>query len=126
MCIRDSANAGFSASQPTFMQTRLPPQNSSNVRSAGWPSASQAVMDRFMADPALSQFSQQPSVPMTVTQQARHFRDIVPEHSLARFLSFMDFPLLLPLICEALRRLAIPVPNVSISIASSARAGRGR
>jgi len=105
-----TANAGFSASQPTFMQTR--PQNV-NARSAGWPAASQAAMDRFMADPALSQFSQQPSVPMSVTQQARHFRDIVPEHSLARFLSFMDFPLLVPLICEALRRLAIPVPNVS-------------
>ena len=75
-----TANAGISASQPTFVHTR--PQNG-NARSAGWPAASQAAIDRFVADPALSQFSQQPSVPISVTQQARHFRDIVPEHSLA-------------------------------------------
>jgi len=67
------------------------------------------LADRFMGDPVLSQFSATPRVPLSVTQAARHFRDIVPSHSLARFLSFMDFPLLLPLICEALGRLGIPV-----------------
>lgn len=67
------------------------------------------IADRFMDDPVLSQFSATPHVPLSVTQAARHFRDIVPSHSLARFLSFMDFPLLLPLICEALGRLGIPV-----------------
>lgn len=105
-----AATEGISASQPISMRTATRP---SHGRSSGWPAASQAAVERFMADPALSQFSQTPSVPMSVTQQARHFRDVVPEYSLARFLSFMDFPLLLPLICEALRRLAIPVPNVS-------------
>ena len=64
--------------------------------------------DRFNQDPALSQFSATPSVPLSVTQQARRFHDILPDHSLTRFLSFMDFPLLLPLICEALQRLGIP------------------
>ena len=64
--------------------------------------------DRFNQDPALSQFTATPSVPLSVTQQARRFRDILPEHSLTRFLSFMDFPLLLPLLCEALQRLGIP------------------
>lgn len=64
--------------------------------------------DRFIQDPALSQFSATPSVPLSVTQQARRFHDILPDHSLTRFLSFMDFPLLLPLLCEALQRLGIP------------------
>lgn len=64
--------------------------------------------DRFNQDPALSQFSATPSVPLSVTQQAKRFHDILPDHSLTRFLSFMDFPLLLPLLCEALQRLGIP------------------
>jgi len=90
----------------------------SRIRVPGGISASQPVggahsrdmlADRFMGDPVLSQFSATPRVPLSVTQAARHFRDIVPSHSLARFLSFMDFPLLLPLICEALGRLGIPV-----------------
>lgn len=67
--------------------------------------------DILSQDPSLSQFSATPAVPVSLTQQARRFRDIVPEHSLARFLSFMDFPLLLPLLCEALGRLGIPVPK---------------
>jgi len=106
-----SATEGISASQPITVPARA--ATSSFGRGSAWPAASQANVERYMADPALSQFSQVPSVPMSVTQQARCFRDIVPEHSLARFLSFMDFPLLLPLICEALRRLAIPVGNVN-------------
>ena len=73
-----------------------------------------AAIDRFMADPALSQFSATPSVPLSVTQQARRFADIVPGESLTRFLSFMDFALLFnPLLSEALTRLAIPVPTIS-------------
>ena len=64
--------------------------------------------DRFLQDPALSQFSATPAVPLSVTQQAKRFHDILPDHSLTRFLSFMDFPLLLPLLCEALHRLCMP------------------
>jgi serine/threonine-protein kinase Chk1 len=104
------AATGISASQPIAAH----PLPLTSRTTTGWhPAASQAAAERFLTDPALSQFSQTPSVPMSVTQQARRFRDIVPETSLARFLSFMDFPLLLPLICEALRRLGIPVGNVS-------------
>lgn len=106
-----SATEGISASQPAAMHAARPAAGP--ARAAGWPRASQAAVDRFMGDPTFSQFSQTPAVPMSVTQAARRFRDIVPEHSLARFFSFMDFPLLLPLICEALRRLGIPVPNVN-------------
>lgn len=67
--------------------------------------------DRLTQDPSQSQFSATPAVPLSVTQFARRFHDIVPDHSLARFLSFMDFNLLLPLMCEALERLGIPSPK---------------
>lgn len=98
---RLAANLGVSASQPvTGAHIRHNP-------------ATQSALERFAAEPALSQFSQTPSVPMSVTQQARRFKDIVPEHRLTQFWSFMDFPLLLPLLSEALSRLNIPVPAVS-------------
>ncbi|KAI7206754.1 hypothetical protein KC352_g17970 [Hortaea werneckii] len=61
----------------------------------------------------MSQFSQMPVSQMTSTQQARRFKDIVPSHSLARFLSHLPLPQLLPLLTSALHRLNIPVPNPS-------------
>ena len=66
------------------------------------------ITDRLAQDPALSQFSIAPTVPLSVTQNAKRFQDVLPEHSMTRFMSFMDFPLLLPLLCEALQRLGIP------------------
>ncbi|KAB8542099.1 hypothetical protein FH972_025562 [Carpinus fangiana] len=88
---------GVSASQPV---------QGAYGRDATLGMASQ-LADRYMDDPALSQFAPTPSVPYSLTQQARRFRDIMPEQSFARFMSFMDFPLLMPLLCEALGRLNI-------------------
>ena len=74
-------------------------------------SSQQMMMaDRISEDPALSQFSQTPAVPLTRTQLARQFKDIVPSHSLTRFFSLWDFRSLLPLISEALFKLRVPVP----------------
>ncbi|KAI7254310.1 hypothetical protein D0864_06841 [Hortaea werneckii] len=96
-----------SASQPTTTTThdRIPP-----------PTTSTANHDAFLRsllaeDPSMSQFSQMPVSQMTSTQQARRFKDIVPSHSLARFLSHLPLPKLLPLLTSALHRLNIPVPN---------------
>lgn len=101
---RVAANNMISASQPTAGTI-------STNASLGTQFTFSGILSQ---DPSLSQFSQVPTVPISVTQQARRFRDIVPEHSLARFFSFMDYPLLLPLLCEALGRLGIPTarPNV--------------
>lgn len=63
-------------------------------------------------DPALSQFSSTPSVPLTLTQHARKFRDIVPAQSLTRFLSTYPLSLLLGLLSDALHRLGIPGHHV--------------
>lgn len=76
-----------------------------------------ASQDPLMAthledEPSMSQFSQQPSVPLSRTQKARRFQDIVPSRPMTRFYSAWELRLLVPLICEALHRLGIPVPTV--------------
>lgn len=103
---RIAANGAYSASQPVG--------HGSGGRASVWD-------DRFFDDPSFSQFSATPSVPVSRTQFARQFRDIVPSHSLARFFSFWSFALLIPLISAALHRLGVPTPNLS----PSALEGRG-
>lgn len=63
-------------------------------------------------EPSMSQFSQQPSVPLSRTQNARKFQDIVPSRPMTRFYSAWELKLLVPLICEAFHRLGVPVPSV--------------
>lgn len=80
----------------------------------GTVSASQGAINNsdllglFAEDPSMSQFSATPSVPLTLTQVARHFKDVVPSHSLARFISPLGFSQLLPMLHSALHRLNIP------------------
>ena len=76
-----------------------------------------AIDDPMLADsledePSMSQFSPHPSVPLSRTQNAQRFRDIVPPRSMTRFFSTWELKLLVPLICEALHRLGVPVPSV--------------
>lgn len=98
---RVAANGGFSASQPIS-------HGSSGSHGSAWD-------DPLSEDPSFSQFSATPSVPLSRTQFARQFRDIVPSHSLTRFFSFWSFSLLLPLISQGLHRLGVPTPNLSPS-----------
>ena len=63
----------------------------------------------------MSQFTATPSVAMTLTQAARNFKDIVPSHSLARFLSDLTMTQILPMILSALHQLSIPVASPSQS-----------
>ncbi|KAK4549625.1 hypothetical protein LTR36_004926 [Oleoguttula mirabilis] len=90
--------AGVSASQPMTNHDRV---HADTVRAD--------ILDLLSEDPSMSQFSHVPVSQMTATQQARHFKDIVPSHSLARFLSHLAFPQLLPMLISALHRLNIPV-----------------
>jgi len=89
--------AGTSSSQPLTNHDRIHAQLNYDL------------LNQLSEDPSMSQFSATPSVPMTLTQQARQFRDIVPSHSLARFLSVLSFAQLLPMLLSALHRLNIPV-----------------
>lgn len=61
-------------------------------------------------EPTLSQFTRNPQVPMTRTQLARKFGDILPPTPMTKFHSIYTLNLLIPLILESLTRLAIPIP----------------
>ncbi|MCJ1225689.1 Chk1 protein kinase [Toensbergia leucococca] len=93
---RVATNEGISASQPVISE-KMP-------LSSSWD-------DRLAEEPSFSQFSATPSVPVSRTQYARQFQDIVPSHSLTRFFSLWSFGTLLPLIFDALHRLSVPVPS---------------
>ena len=68
------------------------------------------VLDTLADHPSMSQFSQNPGVPLSLTQHARQFRDIVPAYSLTRFFSHVPPTLLLQMLRDALHRLNVPVP----------------
>lgn len=70
------------------------------------------LADSLEDEPSMSQFSSHPAVPLSRTQNAQRFRDIVPPHSMTRFFSTWELKLLVPLVCEALHRLGVPVPAV--------------
>lgn len=75
-------------------------------------STQSALNSDFLADePSMSQFAITPCVPMSRTQIARRFRDILPAQSLTRFFSLWSLSLLFPLLLEALSRLGVPTPN---------------
>lgn len=91
--------AGVSASQP----------NGNGVPTLA---RGDSLEERLAEEPSFSQFSNTPSVPLSRTQYARRFRDIIPSHSLTRFFSLWNFPALLPAVSEALHRLGVPVPTL--------------
>ncbi|KAI5927281.1 serine/threonine-protein kinase chk1 [Camillea tinctor] len=67
--------------------------------------------DALAEEPSMSQFSQTPGVvPLTLTQRARHFHDIVPAHSFTRFFSHMPPQLLAQMLSDALHNLNVPLP----------------
>ncbi|RAO68941.1 uncharacterized protein BHQ10_004953 [Talaromyces amestolkiae] len=69
------------------------------------------LADRLEDEPAMSQFSQNPTVPLSRTQNAQNFHDIIPSRTLNRFYSTWGLKLLVPFLSEALHRLGVPVPN---------------
>lgn len=95
---RSKLMTSISASQPTTGDTTLV--------SSSWD-------DRLADEPAFSQFSATPSVPLSKTQLARQFRDILPSHSLTRFFSVWPIAALYESISGALHQLSISVPASS-------------
>ncbi|KAL8722162.1 MAG: hypothetical protein Q9225_001306 [Loekoesia sp. 1 TL-2023] len=95
-----AANTGVSASQPTA--------GSMDFVSNSWD-------ERLAEEPSFSQFSATPSIPMSRTQFARRFQDILPSHSLTRFFSSWPMKALHEHISGALYQLAVLVPASSPS-----------
>lgn len=83
----------------------LPASTAPDIRLRG------ALESLAETEPSMSQFSKTPGVPLTLTQQARQFRDIVPAHSLARFFSHMPPALLVQMLRDALHQLNVPLPG---------------
>ncbi|KAK5663609.1 hypothetical protein OQA88_4040 [Cercophora sp. LCS_1] len=77
------------------------------------PPNSRRTFDALETDPTMSQFSQQPGVPLSLTQHARRFRDIIPAHSLARFFSHVPPTLLVQMLRDALHQLNVPLPSTT-------------
>ena len=73
--------------------------------------ATQAQSQLIEDEPTMSQFSRNPRVPMSRTQMARKFHDILPNTTMAKFYSEYTMPLLIPLLAESLGRLGVPLPS---------------
>ncbi|ODH47975.1 CAMK/CAMKL/CHK1 protein kinase [Paracoccidioides brasiliensis] len=77
------------------------------------------LTERLSEDPSMSQFSANPSVPLSRTQNAQIFQDIVPASRLTRFASAWPLSLLAPRVCEALQVLHVPASPTSSEHADS-------
>ncbi|KAI4287953.1 MAG: hypothetical protein L6R35_002790 [Caloplaca aegaea] len=95
---RNTVHRHISASQPTGGDVTL---------------ASNSWDERLAEEPSYSQFTATPSVPMSRTQIARRFHDILPSHSLTRFFSTWLLEALYKNVSGALHQLAVPVPTSS-------------
>ncbi len=89
----------FSATQPSAM----------NGRHAAATQSSQATW--LEEEPSMSQFTRHPQVPLSRTQLARKFHDILPNTPMTKFYSMYTLNLLIPLILESLTRLGVPLPS---------------
>lgn len=96
-------NAGISASQPTAANDKTLRTPVGRIVPQSW--------EHLSEEPSMSQFSATPTVPMSLTQHARRFRDIVPSYSLTRFFSHLVPELLIELLTGALHNLNVPMPT---------------
>lgn len=123
--------SAFASTQPetpiadTAMEWEAPPRPgaaslSQPTTNTDIPANAPALSANFLAqlseDPAMSQFTATPTVPLTLTQAARQFRDIMPSHTLTRFYSYLPATPLTNLILTSLHRLSIPVPPIPASV----------
>ena len=96
---------GTSASQPTKSLFDAHQYASSTQ-------VSPYLQDSLANDVSMSQFTATPQVPLSLTQAAKRFGDIVPSHNLTRFLSPLPLALLAQLLNDALHRLGVPTNPV--------------
>lgn len=78
-------------------------------------SSQQVYQEQLLDEPSMSQFSATPSVPLSRTQHAQRFGDIVPPSSLTKFFSPWSGDLLAQLICQSLELLHIQSAPEAVS-----------
>ncbi|KAI1076170.1 putative serine/threonine protein kinase [Whalleya microplaca] len=106
--LRSLGALAISSTQPVSRADATLPHDAAAAADA---SQSNAFFDALAEEPSMSQFSQTPGVPLTLTQRARRFRDIVPAHSFTRFFSHMPPALLVQMLGDALHNLNVPLPS---------------
>lgn len=74
------------------------------------------ALDALADEPTMSQFSPVPGVPLSLTQHARRFRDIVPSYSLTRFYSHVPPLLLVQMLSDALHQLNVPLQPPPVNL----------
>ncbi|PHH72310.1 hypothetical protein CDD80_4627 [Ophiocordyceps camponoti-rufipedis] len=93
------------------------------LRSAAMPVSSLPsradVLGVLADEPSMSQFSRTPGPSMTLTQQARRFRDICPPEPLTRFFSHVPASHLVQMLGDALHQLNVPLGPVSPNLSAS-------
>ncbi len=108
---RLASHDGISASQPAS-ENQQHNYRAQNIAST--PMMSQlppSTQDMLSQDPAMTQFSQRPGIPMTLTQAARKFADVLPAYSMSRFISPHALIFVIPMLLQALHRLGVPAPS---------------
>ncbi|KAF7547434.1 hypothetical protein G7046_g9007 [Stylonectria norvegica] len=81
--------------------------------------ARRMMLDSLADEPSMSQFSQTPGPSMTLTQQARRFRDICPPEALTRFFSAVPPAHLIQMLSDALHQLNVPTATVNPNLYGS-------
>lgn len=103
---RISAHNNFSFSQPTTID-----DSGMSIMAHG---RGGHAFDALADEPSMSQFTSAPTVPLSLTQHAQRFRDIVPSYSLTRFFSHLPPALLVQMLGDALHKLNVPIPAVPL------------
>lgn len=118
--LRSMGGAAISSTQPAAPAALAATTRVTHAQhAAGGPRS--LLFDTLSAEPSMSQFSQQPGLSLSLTQQARRFRDIVPAESLTRFFSHVPPVLLVQMLSDALHQL-----NVPLAPAAEGQRGGGR
>ncbi|UNI23624.1 Non-specific serine/threonine protein kinase [Purpureocillium takamizusanense] len=81
--------------------------------------ARRMVLSTLADEPSMSQFSHTPGPSISLTQQARRFRDICPPESLTRFFSHVPPTHLVQMLGGALHQLNVPLGPVSPNLHGS-------
>lgn len=110
---RLASHDGFSNSQPASNNQRLTYQTQQIASTPFLSQLPSSTQDILSQDPSMTQFTPTPSVPLTLTQAARKFKDVIPSYSLARFISPLAMSLLIPLLVEAIHKLGVPVSHIT-------------
>lgn len=82
-------------------------------------SSRQMLLDSLADEPTMSQFSHIPGPSMSLTQQARRFRDICPPESFTRFFSHVPPAHLVQMLSDSLHQLNVPLAPVTPNLYGS-------